>query len=172
MYTPSLPRLVLFVLFVAGGLFCASATPFGPGTNQNNHRSITRARQGVAHYARTLETSSNVHQTRESEIVWSPKVTKPTKGEVVIAGQSFVVAWDTANVPDEKKESEVEILLGYPKDGGEHLDVDRPLGKAPMMAGKAKVVAPANKPTGDKYWVVGDSQNKSPPFTIKNKHRG
>lgn len=56
-------------------------------------------------------------------IVYNPMVTYPTAGVIWTVGEVHTVTWNTADIPEELKESTGTILLGFNEDGSENLDI-------------------------------------------------
>ncbi|KAF9492032.1 hypothetical protein BDN71DRAFT_1591924 [Pleurotus eryngii] len=163
-----LPTTLLVLLSVGGFLLTSiSGTPLNPHSHPQIHshprsNPFSKSSLGSVTLAR-----------RDSEIVYNPPVTYPTKGTTITAGRPFTVTWNTKGVPDEKKSSAVNVVLGHGRGKNEHLDNAHPLAeKIPIMEGKIHAVIPQDTPSRGDYFVVvmGDSANKSPTFTVVN-HR-
>ncbi|CAK5284067.1 unnamed protein product [Mycena citricolor] len=109
--------------------------------------------------------------TLARRVVYSPPIISPGSGTIWKLGSDEVVTWSTADIPSDVTNSKGKILLGYLEEGSsnEHLDVEHPLAQGfDIHDGQAHVQVPADIPPKSSYIVVlmGDSGNRSPPFTI------
>ncbi|KAL4252656.1 hypothetical protein ABKN59_005329 [Abortiporus biennis] len=119
----------------------------------------------------TEEDDNNETIILEARDVFSPKITKPDAFTVWVINTTVTVTWDTCNAPDDVTNPQGKILLGHMDNGDdedENLDIDHPLAEGfDIFQGSVDIVVP-DVPQGNDYIIVlmGDSGNKSPPFTI------
>ncbi|KAI0785536.1 hypothetical protein C8Q75DRAFT_318312 [Abortiporus biennis] len=119
----------------------------------------------------TEEDDNNRTIILEARDVFSPKITKPDAFTVWVINTTVTVTWDTCNAPDDITNPQGKILLGHMDNGDdedENLDIDHPLAEGfDIFQGSVDIVVP-DVQQGNDYIIVlmGDSGNKSPPFTI------
>ncbi|KAL4263390.1 hypothetical protein AB1N83_006145 [Pleurotus pulmonarius] len=159
--------MTVLVFLSVGGLLLASGTPLNLHSHPQTH----------AHRRRHLLSESPINQDtitrRDSDIVYSPPITYLSKDATITAGRPFTVTWSTKGVPNEKRNSDVDVLLGHGRGKNEHLGHSNPLAaRVPIMEGEARVVVPQDTPSRSDYFVVvmDDSANKSPTFTVVDHH--
>lgn len=141
----------VLVLLSAGGFLLTSGTPLNPHAHLQTH-----SRPHSTSYA-TMDHTKLAR--RDTEIVYNPPITSPTKDTTITAGRPFYVTWSTKGVPGEKRNSNVNVVLGHGRGKNEHLDVARPLAEGvSIMTGKARVVLSQDTPSRGDYFVVGESR--------------
>ncbi|KAH7919239.1 hypothetical protein BV22DRAFT_1199597 [Leucogyrophana mollusca] len=103
-------------------------------------------------------------------VAYDPAITNPNAGTTWQVGSKTVITWDTSAIPKGSK-AKGKVLLGHAigADPNEHLDIEHPLAEDfELSAGFVEATVPEVEP-GRNYIVVlmGDSGNKSPPFSIE-----
>lgn len=102
-------------------------------------------------------------------IVYNPTITSPSGGESFAAGSKTTLTWSLDGLPEQLKDSHVEVRLGYaPSENDEGYHEKWSLGQFPITDGKAHVTLPSDlNPREDYLFVLlGDSGNFSKQFKV------